>query len=158
MPVWYYISVFIHVLSAAFWIGGMLFLPLVILPGIKDNPDRVAILHKTGIKFRFYGWLALSLLLLSGLMNMHFRGIPFSLEYFFSSNYGILITYKLLIFMLILLISSLHDFLFGRKALAQMKQSERNRLRLVARWSGRINLLLAMIAAFLGIAISRGGF
>lgn len=36
----YYLSVFLHIVCAAFWIGGMLFLPLVVLPAIRDNPQR----------------------------------------------------------------------------------------------------------------------
>ena len=47
----YIITLFLHILAASFWIGGMLFLPLVLLPGIKDKPDRVELLYKTGIKF-----------------------------------------------------------------------------------------------------------
>jgi len=50
----YYISVWLHIIGAAFWIGGMLFLPLVLLPGIKDHPDRKKLLLATGLKFRFY--------------------------------------------------------------------------------------------------------
>ena len=38
-----------HVICAAFWIGGMLFIPLVLVPGIKNQPNRVLLLHKTGI-------------------------------------------------------------------------------------------------------------
>jgi uncharacterized membrane protein len=52
MSVWYFISVFLHIALASFWIGGMLFLPLVILPEIKQHPDRIAILYKTGLKFK----------------------------------------------------------------------------------------------------------
>jgi uncharacterized membrane protein len=53
MNTWYYISVWLHIVGAAFWIGGMLFLPLVLLPGIKNNPDRQNLLMATGLKFRF---------------------------------------------------------------------------------------------------------
>ena len=158
MSAWYYISVFIHVLCAAFWIGGMMFLPLVILPAIKTNKDRIAILYKTGIRFRFFGWIALTLLLVSGLTNMHFRGLPLTLDYMLSSNYGQLVSYKFIIFIIILLVSGIHDFFIGKQAIDQMQQSGSNKLRKMARWSGRINLLLAVSAVFIGILLSRGGF
>jgi putative copper export protein len=157
MSLWYLISVWLHIICAAFWIGGMLFLPLVLLPGIKQHPDRVALLYKTGITFRFYGWLVLFVLLLTGLTNMYGRGIPLTIEFLKQSGYGRLLAYKLALFSLILLISGAHDFVFGKKALEEVQHNPDPRLRLVARWSGRLNLLLALVMAFLGVALSRGG-
>ena len=157
MSVWYLISVFVHIVFAAFWIGGMLFLPLVILPGIRQHPDRIAILYKTGLTFRFYGWIALTALVATGLMNMYLRGMPFTWAFFTQSDYGILVSYKLLIFLGILLVSGVHDFFLGRKALEEMQNSDNSQLKLLARWSGRINLLLALAMAFLGVVLSRGG-
>lgn len=154
---WYLISVFAHIVLAAFWIGGMLFLPLVVLPGIRQHPDRVAILYKTGITFRFYGWIALSALFATGLTNMYFRGIPFSWDFFTQSGYGRLVVYKCLLFSGILLVSAAHDFFFGKKALEEFQSGSNTRLRLLARWSGRIGLLLALVMAFLGVVLSRGG-
>lgn len=157
MSIWYLVSVFVHIVFAAFWIGGMLFLPLVILPGIKQHPDRITILYKTGITFRYYGWIALAVLFTTGLLNMYLRGLPFTWEFFTKSSYGTLVLYKILIFAGILLVSGTHDFLFGRKALEEMQNSDNTRLKLLARWSGRISLLLALVMAFLGVILSRGG-
>lgn len=157
MSIWYLISVFVHILFAAFWIGGMLFLPLVILPGIKQHPDRIAILYKTGLAFRLYGYAALAVLFATGLLNMYLRGLPFTWEFFSQSSYGALVVYKLLIFIAILLTSGIHDLFFGKKALEEMQKSDNSRLKLLARWSGRINLLLALVMAFLGVVLSRGG-
>jgi putative copper resistance protein D len=157
MSIWYVSSVFLHIILAAFWIGGMLFLPLVILPEIKQHPDRIAILYKTGLKFRFFGWIALVGLVFTGLLNMYFRGIPFTWSFFSTSAYGMLIGWKLLVFIGIILVSSTHDFMFGRKALEDLQASEHTNFKFLARWSGRINLLLALVMAFLGVVLSRGG-
>ena len=72
-------------------------------------------------------------------------------------SYGMLVSYKLLIFTGILLVSGTHDFFFGRKALEEMQTTDNSKLKTLARWSGRINLLLALIMAFLGVVLSRGG-
>lgn len=154
----YLISIFVHVVCAAFWIGGMLFIPLVLVPGIKQQPNRVLLLHKTGIKFRFYGWLAVVVLFITGLLNMHFRGLPFTVEFFTSSSYGKLLVIKLSLFVLMLMISGIHDFYIGMKSIDEMHQSKGIKFKLLARWTGMLNLLLALIIAFLGVAISRGGF
>ena len=152
------ISVFVHVVCAAFWIGGMLFIPLVLVPGIKKQPNRVLLLQKTGIKFRFFGWLAVVLLFITGFLNMYFRGIPFTTEFFTKSSYGKLLVVKLSLFVLMLLIGGIHDFYLGTKSIDEMQHSSGKKFKLLARWTGMLNLLLALIIAFLGVVISRGGF
>lgn len=154
----YYFNVFIHIICAAFWVGGMLFLPLVVLPGIKDNPERKLILYKTGITFRFYGWITLFLLLLTGILNMYFKGIPFKVSYFIDNNYGKLISYKLIIFICTIILSLIHDFFIGEKAISNKNEVTKNKFLSIARWSGRMMLLLGLVAVFLGVAIARGGF
>lgn len=154
----YILSVYLHILLAAFWIGGMLFLPLVVLPGLRSHPDRTAILFQTGMKFRLYGWIVLGLLLLTGLGNWYWRGLPFSWAFLCESGYGRLLGYKLLLFTVMLLLSAVHDFYIGGKAIAQMQQSGGFRFTLLARWSGRLNLLLALAMAFIGAVLSRGGW
>ena len=154
----YLISVFIHVICAAFWIGGMLFIPLVLVPGIKNQPNRVLLLHKTGIKFRFYGWFSIIILIITGILNIYFRGLPFTIEFFIYTRYGRLLSIKLSLFVFMLLVGGIHDFYFGMKSIDEMQQSSGSQYKLLARWTGMLNLLLALIIAFLGVAISRGGF
>lgn len=154
MNSWYYISVWLHIVGAAFWIGGMLFLPLVLLPGIKDNPDRRNLLMVTGLKFRFYGYIVLAILFVTGLLNIYLRGISFSLDFFIRTRYGQLVELKIILFVLMLTVSLMHDVIVGRKALEQM---ENQNIKLIARWTGRLLLLIALIMAYIGVVISRGG-
>lgn len=158
MSAWYFVSLFLHIFCAAFWIGGMLFLPIVLLPSIKDEDNRRAILYRTGIRFRLFGWIALGVLLVTGLTNMVLKGFPVTPEFFLSEGIGRYLGYKLLIFIAILLISGVHDFYLGGKAIGEEEGNGNETLRVIARWSGRINLILALLAAFLGILVSRGGF
>lgn len=157
MSLGYLLSVFFHIVFAAFWIGGMLFLPLVLLPGIKNHPDRIALLYKTGIAFRVFGWVALTGLLVTGLLNFYLRGLPFTWDFLARSGYGNLLSLKLLLFLATLAVGSVHDFYFGKKALEDLQTSDNRQLKLLARWSGRINLLLALAMAFIGVVLSRGG-
>lgn len=152
----YLVSVFFHLVFATFWIGGMLFLPLIMLPAIKGHPDRVALLYKTGMAFRLFGWVALTGLLLTGLLNVYLRGLPFSWHFFTQSDYGHLLTLKLVLFLATLAAGGVHDFYFGKKALQTLQTSDNRQLRQLARWSGRINLLLALAMAFIGVMLSRG--
>jgi uncharacterized membrane protein len=136
----------------------MVSLPLVILPSIKDHPDRVELLYKTGMKLRTLGWITLIALFATGLTNIYFRGLPLTWEFFTQNPYGRTVSLKILLFSSIILLSGAHDFMIGGKAIEEMKNSDNSRMKLVARWTGRINLVLALLAAYLGVVISRGGF
>jgi putative copper export protein len=88
---------------------------------------------------------------------MYFRGINFSWEFFTSSHYGKLVIVKVILFLSILLVSLIHDLFVGRKAVNEVKESDRKKLKLIARWTGRILLLISLTMAYLGVVISRGG-
>ena len=154
MSSWYYISVWLHIIGGAFWIGGMLFLPFVLLPGIKDHPDRKNLLMATGLKFRFYGYIVLAMLFITGLLNIYLRGLSFSLNFFTMTRYGQLVELKIILFVLMITISLLHDLVIGRKAIEHM---ENQNIKLIARWTGRLLLLISLIMAYIGVVISRGG-
>jgi putative copper export protein len=151
---WYYISVWLHIVAAAFWIGGMLFLPLILLPGIKNNPERRNLLMSTGLKFRFYGYIVLAIMFVTGFLNIYLRGISFSLDFFIKTRYGQLVELKIILFVLMLMISLMHDLIVGRKAIEQM---ENQNIKWIARWTGRILLFIALIMAYIGVIIARGG-
>ena len=154
MSSWYYISVWLHIIGGAFWIGGMLFLPFVLLPGIKNHPDRKNLLMATGLKFRFYGYIVLAMLFITGLLNIYLRGLNFSLNFFIMTRYGQLVELKIILFVLMITISLLHDLIIGRKAFEQM---ENQNIKLIARWTGRLLLLIALVMTYIGVVISRGG-
>lgn len=155
----YLVSVYLHILCASLWVGGMLFLVLVLLPAIKNHPERRLLLNNVGVKFRFVGWIALVLLLLTGLYNMHYRGVSFGS--LFNSPYNKLFAIKLILFTIVLIISAFHDFYIGPRSIKLMENSDNKdkdakKYVKTARIVGELNLLLALIAVALGVIIVRG--
>lgn len=150
----YHVCVWLHIIGVSFWIGGMLFLPLVLLPGIKNYPDRSKLLLATGLKFRFYGYIVLALLLVTGVLNIYLRGIQLSLKFFAESRYGNLVIAKFILFLSILAVSLWHDA-HARKRL--LSEEANQKFKIVARWSGRILLLISLVMAYIGVVLSRGG-
>jgi copper resistance protein D len=149
----YHISVWLHIIGVSFWIGGMLFLPMVLLPSIKDHPDRRNLLMQTGLKFRFFGYIILTLLLVTGISNMFLRGVDVSWKFLFTSRYGKLVITKILLFLTILVVSLVHD-VQARKRLST--DEERKRFKIIALWSGRILLIVSLVMAYIGVVLSRG--
>lgn len=153
MNTWYHISVWLHIIGVSFWLGGMLFLPMVLLPAIKDHHDRKNLLMQTGLKFRFFGYIVLTLLLLTGVLNMFLRGVDVSWKFLVISRYGKLVITKLFLFLLMLAVSLVHD-VQARKRL--LSEEEQRRFKIIARWSGRILLIISLVMAYIGVVLSRG--
>ena len=155
MSSWYYISVWLHIIGGAFWIGGMLFLPMVLLPGIKNHPDRQKLLLATGLKFRLYGYIVLAIVFITGLLSIYFSGLSFSWQSFTESRYGALVSLKIILFVTMIIISLFHDLLIDKKGMAKMPDNQN--LKMIARWTGTVLLLFSLVMAFIGVVISRRG-
>ena len=72
----YIVSVWTHIVAATIWIGGMLFLVLVLIPALRGLDNRglaATLVHHVGVRFRGIGWLSLLLLVLTGAVNLAMR-------------------------------------------------------------------------------------
>ncbi len=165
-PQLYAVSVSTHILAATIWIGGMLFLSLVLIPGLRQLDDpalRSRLIQTVGVRFRLVGWLCLGLLLFTGVTNLLTRGISVDLlaeSAFWSGAYGRTLLLKLGVFGVILLISATHDWWIGPRAgdtaRTRPGSPEALRLRRMAIWFGRVNAALSIAMLALGVLLARG--
>ena len=159
--------VWLHILAAAVWIGGMVFLALVLVPVVRRPEYREhasRLVHLTGTRFRSVGWVCLAILAVSGFVNLYFRGIGWAALInagFWQSPFGNILGIKLLLVAVILGLSAWHDFRVGPRATAAWARdpgsAEAAKLRRTASWFGRLNLALALVVVVLGVALVRGG-
>ncbi|MEO0223565.1 MAG: hypothetical protein ABIL76_00540 [candidate division WOR-3 bacterium] len=139
MKTLYLISVFIHIICACIWLGGMFSLIIFFIPLRKEH-YFLDMINKVGNQFKFVGWIILPLLLLTGIFNSIYRG------------FYILTWLKIFLFSIIVIISAIHDFYIGPKA---VRQGDKRLIR-YSRIIGRINFILAIIMVLLGVFIVRG--
>ena len=71
----YTASVLLHILAATFWLGGMLFLAIVVVPALRGAPERARLLERMGKLFERASVIALAVLLVTGVVNLLFRGV-----------------------------------------------------------------------------------
>lgn len=162
----YIISVYIHILSAMVWMGGILFMVLVVVPILrkKEMKNSASVLvEKVGVQFRKVGWISLILLLITGIFNLGFRGYHWADLWsgaIWKGPFGHTLAIKLFFVSLIYLISAIHDFYIGPKATRLWKEAPDNplagRLRKQASWIGRLNLLFGLIVVFEAVQLVRG--
>lgn len=162
----YLLSVWLHILAAITWIGGMLFLVLVVVPWLRGGArvDAATFLRETGGRFRTVGWTCFAILLGTGVVNLWARGVrPDDLmdPAWLASPFGRAVLLKLLIFAAVLGVSGIHDFVVGPRATAAIERqapgsAEAARLRRQASLLGRLNVFLALCLVALGVILVRG--
>ena len=156
----YVLSIFIHIIAACIWVGGMLFLILAFIPGIKNHADKIDLIANVSLKFRPAGSVVLALLLITGIYQLEYRGVQWTWEYFTGSFFGKVAGLKILVFIGIVFISIVHDYYLGNLAIKAWKtlpgDAQTGKLRNLSRLMGRIGFLLAMVAVFLGVLMVRG--
>lgn len=161
----YLVSVWIHVLAAAAWIGTLVFIAAVLVPVLRRQGDdrlRARLLGAAGPGLRALGWACFGLLAVTGLVNLAGRGFDLADRSdvgwrLWQGPFGAALTWKLALFGVVLLLSALHDFRWGpRAAAAEPGSAEALRLRRIAGWVGRTNLLLALAIVFFAVLLVRG--
>ena len=161
----YVLSVWIHILAATTWIGGMFFLVLVVVPWLRgrDRATAATFLRETGTRFRNVAWGCFAVLLVTGAFNLWLRGVRlenFAQREWLMSPFGHAVLCKLAVFALVLVVSAVHDFAVGPRASLAVEEDPRSpdaeRLRRHASRLGRINALLALLLVALGVILVRG--
>lgn len=161
----YYLSVTIHVLAAMTWLGGMFFFALVGAPALRriEPPSlRQQLFTDLGTRFRSVGWLAIAVLVLTGLLNLHYRGLlhwsgALGEPAFWRTGFGHALGVKLFAVAVMLVVSFVHDMRLGPAAGQAMPGSPaalalRQRAALLARMNAALGVVVVAAAVRLARA------
>lgn len=161
----YHLNVTVHLLAALLWLGGMFFLAAVgapVLRKVEDPALRSRLFRALGVQFRWVGWICIAVLLVTGVGNLHFRGLM-SWEIlgdpsFWSGTYGRALGWKLAAVTVMVVVSAVHDFWLGPKA-GELRagSAEARRARRWASWLARVNALVGILLVFVAVRLARGG-
>lgn len=157
----YHVLVYLHVVGAVIWVGGILFLGFVAVPATRSLPPdkRGALLDALGRRFRALGYAVLVLLVVTGTLQAGARGATVASVLdgsFFRTGFGAALGIKLIFFALMVVVSALHDFYVGpasARALAAGGSDEK--LRRTASWLARITALLALLVVLYATRLVR---
>lgn len=162
----YYLSVFIHVLSAIFWIGGMLFTVAVLVPASRHEilkHKKGAFFTLIGEKFSHISWFLFVVLTITGITNLLTRGFTIDqllTDSFWMDIFGGYLIIKLYLFAAVLIVSGVHDFYAGPKAAELMDEQPESQktqaMRKISSWLGRLNLLLGLGILYYALKLLRG--
>lgn len=161
----YVLSLWLHVVAATAWLGSMFFLSVVLVPWMRrgNRAEGARLLRETGPRLRVAGWICFGVFLVTGVLQMHVRGM--SLSDFASAEWlrspaGRRMSEKLVLFAVIVSMSLYHDLVVGPSAVRAMTDDpsggSAERLRRQASWLGRITMIFALVMIYLGVRLSRG--
>jgi copper resistance protein D len=160
----YVLNVTLHVLAALLWVGGMLFFAVVAAPALRrvEPPElRASLFTRLGEAFRVTGWIAIAVLLATGLMNLRFHGwlgpAARGEASFWTSMSGRVLALKFACVAVMLLLSAIHDFWLGPAAGdAPIGSPRYAKLRRAASWIARINAILGILVVYFSVRVTRG--
>jgi len=152
--------VWIHLIAAVSWIGGMIFLSLVLAPSYRamaSKPDAGALFRATARRFRLIVWGAVAVLLLTGPMLVLSHGWPLFEPTRWPSHLGL----KLSLVVLLLLMTLAHDLVFGPRVRAILALPSDGRtasdqtILTAATWLPRVALVLSLALLFAAVMLAR---
>ncbi len=157
MSTTFIVLVTLHVAAALSWIGGMVFLSIVLAPLIRSGtfPGSTALLRAAALRFRPVVWTAIAVLLTTGPLLILQRGFGSPGEW------PAVLLIKLALVALLLCTTVLHDVFIGPRVsrisalpLQERSAADHQWLR-VSRWLPRLSLLIATAVVVAAVYLAR---
>lgn len=148
------VAVWLHLLAVVTWMGGLVFGSHLVAPRLAQaGPAERGVLAHLLRRFRLVAWMAIALLVLTGLVNL--ASLPVSVSALAERGVGSLLALKLFLAVLTLSLAAHRDFALLPRLLAASPDTA-GRPFAGIRWLDRIVLLLLLVILFLGLAVARG--
>ena len=163
----YQAAVFVHILSAVIWLGGMLFLLMVLVPLYrrerKAGGDMGELLRQITRKSLPVAWSAMALLAVTGVfLAWDHWGIRPGNFFTADSHFVRVLQVKTGLFLVVIVLSLVHDFWIGPRVLAAMKEARTDNSGPPGRGSrvlllafARVNLVLVLLILMLAVLLIR---
>jgi putative copper resistance protein D len=153
MPILDALLMWAHLVSASIWVGGSIFIGIVLAPLLKtiseSVEERVAIMIRVGRKFNKIAIPSLAILIVTGLYNS--SNILSKPEFLFSTNYGIILVIKIILVISLLVMFAIHVRII-RTEIEKKIESKEMLPEIVQKLRSKI-ISLGRIMVFVSIAI-----
>lgn len=153
----------IHLISSAIWVGGSLFIAVVIAPVLKTMStsieERLQIMIKVGRRFNKIAIPSLVILIATGIYNAH--QVLIRPDFLISTGYGVMLTIKMIL-VVALLVSFVVHVRIIRKDVEQMimekqlTETQILKLRKKIIIVGEITVILSVAVLFFAALLDAG--
>ena len=153
MPIFDALLIWAHLVSASIWVGGSIFIGIVLAPLLKtiseSVEERVAIMIRVGRKFNKIAIPSLAILIATGLYNS--SNILSRPQFLLSTNYGIILVIKIILVISLIVMFIIHVRII-RSEIEKKIESKQMLPEIVNRLRSKI-ILLGRIMVFVSVAI-----
>ncbi len=154
----------VHLLAAMLWVGGLAFIGMVLAPTLRQPALRaqaVPLLRTAGRKFMRIAYASLAALVVTGTANVYLKAGSWAAAGALAQTaYGRILATKVVLVAAIVALSLYHDLVVGPAAARAMESdatgATATRLRKTAAWIGRANMLLSIAVVTLALLLVRG--
>ena len=157
------ILTWIHLTSAAIWVGGSLFIGAVLAPILKTMSysleERLQIMIKVGRRFNKIAIPSLVILIITGLYNS--QQIFTNSEFLFSSSYGNFLIIKIILVIALIITYTIHVRIIRKEVedkimSKQMSEKQVQKLRSKIIILGEIVVILSVAILFMAALLNAG--
>jgi len=165
MSTWYSLSLMLHLIAIALWLGGIVFFLVVSGPAVYELEPHIAIktMNQGRIGLERISWTAIALLLLTGIINLVLSTQTAAAPV--GQSYIILLCAKLFLFGAMALHHSLQVFKYAPRIAALTAEIKPSNIEwpepLLSQWRRwflllKINASLGPLVVLLGLALVKG--
>ena len=154
----------IHITSAAIWVGGSLFIGVVFAPILKKMSmpveERIQLMVQVGRRFNKLAMPALFILIATGMYQAHL--VLQKTDILYETSYGHVLIIKMVLVAALLITYAVHVRIIRKdvedKIIAkQMPQEQLQKLRKNIIILGEVSVVLSVIILFLASVLNSGG-
>jgi putative copper export protein len=153
MPIFDALLIWTHLVSASIWVGGSIFIGIVLAPLLKtiseSVEERVTIMIRVGRKFNKIAIPSLAILIVTGLYNS--SNILSRPQFLLSTNYGIILAIKIILVIFLIVMFIIHVRMI-RSEIEKKIESKQMLPEIVNRLRSKI-ISLGRIMVFVSVAI-----
>ena len=163
MPIIEALITWAHLVSAAIWVGGSLFIGVVLAPLLKTISEsaeqRLAIMIRVGRKFNRIAIPSLLILIITGVYKSY--NFLIKPDMLFSTNYGTILIIKIILVMILVAIFIAHVRIIRPQVekkieLKEMSNDSFQKLRATIISLGRIIVIISVIILLLAALLNDG--
>ena len=154
----------IHITSAAIWVGGSLFIGVVFAPILKKMSmpveERIQLMVQVGRRFNKLALPALFILIATGMYQAHL--VLQKSDILYETSYGHVLIFKIILVAALVILYAVHVRIIRKdvedKIIAkEMPQEELQKLRKKIIILGEVTVVLSVIILFLASVLNAGG-
>ena len=164
----YFLNVWIHILAAAVWTGGLIYTAAVVVPFALSHPvdERQRILRGLARRFRWIGWSSIAVLFITGLGNLTLRLSPIKLSQVFNGEVfnpekverliAIWLPWKLMLVIVMIGLMAFHDVTSIQAAKRSEGSSDTASGNRLGSRAAALATLVAILVLYVSVRLVRG--